>query len=505
VISLHTKWHIDSGRDDVVGMLGKLGLGALVVGVAAVSVRTLTFAPSGVADASGVVLAKAPAFEISTAAAHLSAAIRFQTVSHQDAAANKLEEWEKLHSWMQSTYPAAHAAMSREVIADRTLLYHWQGSDAAAQPIIMMAHQDVVPVTEGTEKDWKHAPFGGEIAENAVWGRGAVDDKGSLIALFEALEALAKSGFKPKRSIWIVSGHDEEVGGYGAKAVADALASRKVKAVFTLDEGSVIIEDAPIINAPAILIGVAEKGYTSLKVTANAPGGHSSMPPKEIGTVEVAKAVIAINAKQFPSELHAPVTTMMEVFAQKKGGLQKLAIANSWLFGSTIKRKMADSPAAAAMLHTTIAPTMLQGSPKENVLPQSANAIINYRIAPWNSSKDVLASAKAAVGKQALSFEWTRPPREPSPISSSTSVGWKLVRAAAEAEAPGAVVAPYLVVAGTDSAKMVGVSDDVYRFAPLKLLSKDAGMIHGTNEHMTLPNLARIIGFYARLIATAAG
>jgi carboxypeptidase PM20D1 len=485
--------------------LGKLALGILVVGVATVAARTVVFAPAGVALADEIKLAVPPAFNLAEAAKHLGAAIRFQTVSHQEASENKLEEWQKLNSWMQATYPAAHAEMAREVIADRTLIYHWQGSDAAAKPIILMAHQDVVPVTEGTEKDWLHQPFGGEIVDNAVWGRGAIDDKGSLISLFEALEALAKSGFKPKRSIWIVSGHDEEVGGYGATASNRLLASRNIRSLFTIDEGSVIIEDAPIIDAPAILIGVAEKGYGTLKVTAKAPGGHSSMPPKEIGTVTIAKAVIAINDRQFPSEFQAPVTTMMETFAGQKGGLQKVAFANRWLFGGLIKQRAASRPAAAAMLHTTVAPTMLQGSPKENVLPQSANAVINYRIAPWNSANDVLESAKVAVGKLPVTFEWTRPPREPSPISSSMSQGWKLVRAAAQAEAPGAIVAPYLVVAGTDGGKMSKVSEDVYRFAPIRLKSKDAAMIHGTNEHMTLPNLERVIRFYARLIATAAG
>ncbi len=486
-------------------LIGRIALGALVIGAGVIAVRTVTFGPSGIADARGIILAKAPPFDVNAAALRLGAAIRFQTVSHQNPAENKPEEWQKLHDWMQRTYPAAHAAMVREVIENQTLLYHWQGSAGAAKPIILMAHQDVVPVTPGTEKDWKHQPFSGEIADEAVWGRGSIDDKGSLITLFESLEALAKAGFKPKRSIWIVAGHDEEVGGSGARAVSQLLASRNVKALFTIDEGSVIITDAPIIDAPAVLIGVAEKGYATLKVTANAPGGHSSMPPKDIGTVNLAKAIIAINDKQFPSEFHAPVTTMLDSLVVHKGGIQKVVFANRWLFGGLIKSQMSSSPAAMAMLHTTIAPTMLQGSPKENVLPQSAFGLINYRIAPWNTSKAVWDSAHLAVGKIPVTFSWDGAPREASPVSSTTSEGWKLVRAAAEGEAPTAPVAPYLVVAGTDSGKLTKVSEDVYRFAPIMLRSTETGMIHGTNEHMTIKNLERMIRFYARLIATSAG
>ncbi len=486
-------------------MIRKVALGVLGLGAAVIGIRTAMFTPSDVATAQGITLAASPALPaITSAAEHLGAAVRFLTISHQDPAEDQPGEWLKLHAWLQSTYPAAHAAMTREVVAERALLYTWKGSDPTAKPIIVMAHQDVVPVTAGTEKDWKHAPFSGEIAEGAVWGRGALDDKGSLIGLFEAIEALAHSGFRPRRTVYLVSSCNEEVGGNGAAEVAALLRTRGVHALFTLDEGSLVVENAPVINAPAIMIGVGEKGYATLKVTANAPGGHSSMPPAEIGTIDLARAVIAIHARQFPNRLDAPVSTMMEVLAARKGGFTKVAIANRWLFGGMIKGQAMKSPAGAASLHTTIAPTMLQGSPKENVLPQSANALINYRIAPWDSSADVMKAARAAVGKLPVTLAWTIPPREPSPVSSATSQGWKLVRAAAEADAPGAPVAPYLVVAGTDSRSFAGISDDVYRFYPVHLRIEEAGMAHGTNEHMSLVNLERMIRFYARLIATAA-
>jgi carboxypeptidase PM20D1 len=338
-----------------------------------------------------------------------------------------------------------------------------------------------------------------------VWGRGAIDDKGSLIALFEGLEILAKQGFTPKRSVWIVSGHDEEVGGNGAKSAAKLLADRGVKALFTLDEGSAIITDAPVVDGPAVLIGVAEKGYATLRVTANAKGGHSSMPPERIGTVDLAKAVVAIHANQFDKRLDPPVTNMLETLAASKGGMAKLAASNRWLFGGAIKDTFSASPSGAAQLHTTIAPTMMQGSPKENVLPQSAFALINYRIAPWDNSSAVMERARRAVGNLPVDLSWDREPREPTPVSSSTSEGWKLLRAAAEAEAPGAPVAPYLVVGGTDSRNFTSVSDDVYRFMPMKLSVKETAMIHGTNEHVTFESLERMIRFYVRLIATSAG
>lgn len=480
------------------------GLGVLVL-AGTIAVRTATFEPAGVADGSDIKVADSPPIDVDAAAEHLGAAIRFLTVSNQDPAQNRAEEWDKLRAWLAATYPKAHAAMDKRLLG-QTLLYTWRGSDPTAQPIILMAHQDVVPVTAGTEKDWKHPPFSGEIAESAVWGRGAIDDKGSLIALFEAFEALAEQGFTPKRTIYLVSGHDEEVGGSGAAEAARVLAAEKVKALFTLDEGSLIAADAPMINGPAMLIGVAEKGYATLQVTAPAEGGHSSTPPREIGSVNLARAVVAIHDNQFPLELRGPGVSMLEVLAAKAGGATKLAVANRWLFETNLKAKFAENPASAALLHTTIAPTMLTGSPKENVLPQSASALINYRIAPWDSTAKVLARAREAVKGLPVSVEFTdRVQREPTSVSSTTSQGWKLIAASARADHPGAVVSPYLVVAGTDSRSMSGISDDVYRFQAVKLEMATIKQIHGTNEHQTLENLESLIRFYARLVATSAG
>lgn len=483
-----------------------LGIGAAVVALGGVvAVRTATFAPQAVADGAAIKVAAAAPFDTNLAAQHLAESIRFQTVSNQDPGQNQPGEWDKLHGWLAATYSKAHAAMQREMLG-KTLVYTWPGSDPAAQPVIVMAHQDVVPVTPGTEKDWKYQPFAGTIAEGAVWGRGAIDDKGSLVALFEAMEALAAQGFKPKRTIYLVSGHDEEAGGSGAAEAAKLLASRKVKALFTIDEGGIITTDTPIINQPAMMIGVAEKGYVTLRVRADAPGGHSSMPPKEIGTINLAKALIAIHENQFPLELRGPAAGMIDVFAAKAGGMTKVAAANKWLFGGLIKKQMGDSPTSAALLHTTIAPTMLQGSPKENVLPQSAEALINYRIAPWDNSAKVLERARGAAKDLPVKVDFTeRAPREPTPVSSSTSLGWQLIVASARAGHPGLVAAPYLVVAGTDSRSMTPVSDDVYRFAAISLATSETKMIHGTNEHITLKNLESAIAFYARLLATAAG
>jgi carboxypeptidase PM20D1 len=488
-------------------LIGRIALGLLallLLLVAIVVVRTLTYKPKAGADLSQVKLAAPITIDNGKAAQHLAEAIRFQTVSHQDKAEDQAAEWEKLHAWLQTTYPNAHTAMTREVVAERTLVYTWPGSDPKLAPIVLMAHQDVVPVTPGTEDDWKFPPFDGVIAEGAVWGRGAIDDKGSLITLFEGLEVMAQQGFKPRRTIIIVSGHDEEAGGSGAQAVAELFKSRGIKAQFVLDEGMAIISDNPITNGQVALVGIAEKGYATLVVTAEAVGGHSSAPPADSGGVlTLAKAVTDIAGSQFPMKLSGPGGMMMETLAPQGSFVTRMAMANRWLFEPLIIKQASATPAGAALLHTTIAPTMLKGSPKENVLPQDATAWINYRIAPGDTSDTVLARAKAAVGDLPVTFGWSRKPNEPSPVSSTTSESWKMIAALAgdTAKAP---VAPSLVTAGTDSRYLVGVASDVYRFQPMVFSMETIKMIHGTNEHMTLENLDRAVQFYARLVATAA-
>lgn len=481
------------------------GLGAAVLAVGGVVViRTLTYKPTAVADVSGIKIAAPVKVDLDQAAAHLSQAIQFKTVSHQNKADDQPAEWDRLQAWLITTYPLSHAAMSRQVVGGKTLIYTWKGSEPALAPIILMAHQDVVPVTPGTEGDWKHPPFAGKIADGAVWGRGSIDDKGSLIGLFESTETLLKAGFKPRRTVILVSGHDEEVRGIGATAAADALKAAGIKGQLVLDEGMAVVKDNPVTGGPVALIGIGEKGYGTLKITAEAPGGHSSAPPEDGGgVVTLSKAVTAIAENPFPMSAKGPGGAMLGVLAAQAPFTLKMAVANDWLFGKMIVKQMSATPTGAALMHTTIAPTMLQGSPKENVLPQDATAWINYRIAPGDTSAKVMAKAKAAVGDLPVAIAWNSKPEEPSAISSTQSEAWKVLAAVA-GEVSGAPVAPGLVTAGTDSRYLQDVTGDTYRFQPIQLSLSDTAMIHGTNEHMTLENLEAMVQFYSRLIATAA-
>jgi carboxypeptidase PM20D1 len=483
--------------------LGLAGLLAVIVLAGVVVARTLMLKPSAEAAASAV--PPAPAIDANLAAQHLSAAVRFQTVSHENPAEDDPKALAAQRDWLAATYPHFAAAAPRETVGPGALIWTWTGSDPSLAPIILMAHQDVVPVVEETRNLWTADPFGGEIRDGAVWGRGSIDDKGSLVSLMEAGEALAALGFSPKRTIYIVSGQDEEVRGSGAKAAAEALKARGVRALFALDEGSAVVSDFPLTHKPAALIGISEKGYATLKVTARGVGGHSSAPPDDTAATKVARAVAAIADHPFPLTFSGPAAQMVRVMAPRASFVTRMAVANAWLFGGVLTKTMGATPVGKSMLHTTIAPTMLSGSPKDNVLPSLAAAEINYRIAPGQSSAEVMARARAAVGKLPVELSWASEPREPSPVSSTTSEAWQDVAGVTAAMFPGVPVAPALDTSATDVRHMSGLTPDIYRFQPILFGLKDIEMIHGVNEHLKITDLKRMADFYARLMLKAAG
>src|SRR5271165_1933861 len=241
-----------------------------------------------------------PPVDARRAAEHLSGAVRFRTISHdgQDVDGG---EFLRLHAFLQEAFPRAHAILTREVVNGYSLLYAWPGEDPTSRPFVLMAHQDVVPIAPGSESRWHAEPFSGEIKDGYIWGRGAWDDKGNLMSILEAVESLATAGFKPRRTVYLVFGHDEENGGEeGAKAIASLFRQRGIRPEFVLDEGMLIADGImPGLDAPVALIGVAEKGSATLKLTAMAPPGHSSMPGARTAIGSLATALERLERHPF--------------------------------------------------------------------------------------------------------------------------------------------------------------------------------------------------------------
>jgi len=469
-------------------------LGAATVGLLLlVLVRTVSFGQAPPSPSSSV--AHAP-ISLEGAAGHLSEALRLPFVT-VDGAPTDRAALNLFHDWLSHTYPALHRAAPPITVGGGTLIFHLAGSGEAGRPIVLMAHQDVVPVQ--SPHAWAAAPFSGELRDGAVWGRGAIDNRGSLIAIVEVLNSLSEGQERLARDVYLVSSHDEEGMQSGAAAAAAWFREHHIRPEFVLDEGSLVIADHPVTKGRVALIGISEKGYTTLRITARAEGGHSSAPPNETAVSTLAEALRRIADDPLPFSYGGPTKQMLDALALDVPFTMRIPIANSWLFAPVLERVIAATPQGAAMLHTTMAPTMLLGSPKANVLPTEASAWINYRIAPTDSVAEVRRRAQEALEGLPVTLSIEGPAREPSLVSSPTSAGFRQISNAAR-RTFGVVTAPAPVIAATDSRAFDGVADDVYRFEPIELSISDTEMIHGTDERLSIHALQKMLDFYYELL-----
>ena len=438
----------------------------------------------------------------------LAQAVRLRTVSTRDDAALNADQFAQLHSLLQARFPKLHAELKREVVGDLSLLYTWQGSNPAAPPVLLMAHQDVVPVAPGTEKDWTEEPFSGKVRDGYIWGRGAWDDKGNLIAQMQAIEMLLSSGYKPERTVYLAYGADEEVGGLrGAARIAALLKERKVQLDFVIDEGLLVLDGIlPGLTKPAAMIGVAEKGYMSVVLKMAATPGHSSMPPPK-GTSAIAMmsaALKRLDDEQLPGGLRGIAGEMFDTLAPEMGGFSRVALSNLWLFGPVVQKQLEGASSTNAMLRTTTALTIVNAGNKENVLPGRAEATVNFRILPGDTKEQVLEHMRTQVSKAVSSdkFELFALPGavNASKVAPTDSNQYRLLNTTIREVFPDALVAPGLMIAGTDSIHYGQISDHVFKFSPVRANAEDLKRFHGTNERLSAANYADAIRFYLRLI-----
>jgi carboxypeptidase PM20D1 len=437
----------------------------------------------------------------------LAGALRFKTVSSYDDAQLNADEFLKFHAYLQQRFPKAHVALKRELVGGLSLLYTWQGSDAKAPPILLMAHQDVVPISPGTETVWQAQPFAGEIRDGFVWGRGAWDDKANMISQLEAVETLLASGFQPRQTVYLSFGADEEVGGYrGAVEIAKLLQSRGVKLEFIIDEGLLITEGVlPGMDRPAAIVGIAEKGYLSVNLKVPGTSGHSSMPPPkgESAIGMMSAALKRLDDEQMPAGLRGVAREMFETVGPELSGFNRFALTNLWLFAPVVQAQLEKGASTNAMLRTTTALTVFNAGNKDNVIPGLAEATVNFRLLPGDTRESVMQHVKDKTGGR---FELAAVPfsSEPSPVTPTRSDSYLLINRTLRSLFPGTIVAPGLMVGATDSRHFTAVSDHIYRFSPVRARPEDLPRFHGVNERISTANLAEMVRFYHQLLRNAA-
>lgn len=479
-----------------------LALLSLVVGLAAVLVARAAMlpAPDGPAPAS-----EAVAVDTAVAAQRLAEAVRFATVSYASGAPIDTAAFLGFHDFLARAFPQAHATLTRERIGGLSLLYTWKGKDTTAAPVILMGHMDVVPVPEPNLTEWTHAPFSGAIADGYVWGRGTLDDKTTVLSTLEAVEGLVAQGFVPSRTVYLTFGHDEEVGGrYGARAIVAELVRRGVKPALVIDEGGFMASGVmPGIEGRAAIVGIAEKGYLSLRLTAKAQGGHSSMPTERTAVGALSRAIAALEANPFPLSLDGPTRGMLEAMAPYSGFGQKVVLGNLWLTAPLVVGSLGKAPLGAALMHTTISPTMLDAGIKDNVLPPEASAVVNFRIRPGETQQSVIAYVTRVIDDTLIAIAPTDSARtDPSPVSDIRSPAYQLIARTIRGMMPGerVPVLPYLVMGGTDAKYWNDHSDKVFRFLAIPLGEGDVARVHGVNERVRVEDYAVAVRFFSGLL-----
>ncbi len=427
-----------------------------------------------------------------TAADRLAALVRIPTVS--DPAIRDETVFAAFRARLADLYPRTHG-LGVEEVAGGALHVTWRGDGAA--PIVLMAHYDVVPVAD---QRWARDPFAGAIEDGLVHGRGALDDKGPLVAVLEAVEGLLEEGFRPAGDVHLVFGHDEEVAGVGAATIAELLAARGVRPLLVLDEGGAVVEGViPGVAGALAMIGLTEKGLATIRLTVRSPGGHASVPPRRQATVRLAHALTRIEAHPFPARTHPVLVAMAAALGPRLPRPLAAVLAArpaAPLLGPLIG---ALGGVPAALARTTVAVTRLRAGTAVNVLASEATADLNIRIVPGETVRSVVARLRRTIHDPAVEVTVVNGEDPPS-VSRASGPAWDRMRDAVAVAYPEALCVPYVMVQASDSRHFGRLGAEVYRFMPFAITQDELAAIHGTDERVSVAALDAAVRFHRALL-----
>ena len=447
------------------------------------------------------------AIDQAMAVSHLAGAIRFRTITTDDEARIAPDVWPTFHTYLAGIYPLVEKNLHRETVQNDALLYTWMGRRPDLPPVILTAHMDVVPAAEDTLAQWAHPPFDGVVADGAIWGRGALDDKNAALGLLEAVEALLARGYTPERTIYLGFGNNEEAGtaSSGAAAIAALLKSRGVHDAVLVDEGGWIFDKIPGVTRHVALVGIAEKGYVSIELSVNTEGGHSSMPPRETAVGILARAVDRAETHPMPGRLDGAGAALFDTLAPEMSFGMRVLFANRWLTRPLLLNVLSKQPSTDASIRTTTAATMLRASAKENVLASTAAAVLNFRLLPGDTPDTVMAHLRAVIADPRVNIAPYRGQRGDAASIESRTDGpeFAALSGAIRSVFPEVLVAPYLTVGATDARHYSAVATNLYRFVPVDQPGSTE-LLHAPNEHITIDAYMKVIRGYAAIIGALA-
>jgi carboxypeptidase PM20D1 len=389
------------------------------------------------------------------------------------------------------------------VINNYSLVYVWKGSDPKLAPVMFAAHMDVVPIEESTLPAWKVEPFSGTIREGYIWGRGAIDMKSQVTGILESAEALIRSGYTPKRTIYLAFGHDEEIMGFnGAQKINAYFKSKDIHLAAILDEGGLIpLNTLPGVEEPYAMIGVSEKGYMTLMLTAAGKPGHSSQPARQTTIGILARAIALLDDHPLPATLDHFLPTLENIAYLLPFGMQ-FAIANAWLLNGLLIKNLQKSPTMNAMLRTTHAATIFEGGIKDNVLPALATAKINFRLMPGDTMSSVIDYVKKVIGdpRVDIKVDTSNGGWEASKVAPVDTPAYRSLELVTRQIFDNVAVTPFVFPAATDSHHYQDICDSIFKFSPFALTPDEQQGMHGINERIKQKTFVTMIAFYTRMM-----
>jgi len=434
--------------------------------------------------------------ECDIAAQKLGDMIRVQTVSkheHED-----LSDFYRFHEELERLFPLLHENLQKTVL-NGTLLYLWKGTDEKKKPILLMGHQDVVPASD---EGWCVPAYSGVVKDGNLYGRGALDCKSTMYVQLQAVEELLAEGFTPPCDVYLEYSINEETGGDGAAAAMRYLRDQGIELALVMDEGGAVIEQAVDgMDRPYAVIGITEKGYMDLKITARGKGGHSSTPPRNTPAARLFAFANEIERKRpFKKKLIPEAKQMFSAMAPSFNFPMRLVLGNIWLFKPLLMALMpVVSPFGEAVMATTCCFTMMEGSQAANVIPKEPYLVANLRTTVHQGCKESLAVMQKYADKYDLEIEVLLQ-RDASPVSNIRSKEYAYVVECIKKHFPDAGAAPYLIMGGTDCRHFHALSENALRFAPVRMNNQQNASCHAVDENVTVTALAEGVRFFKMLL-----
>ena len=441
--------------------------------------------------------------------------------------------FEKFHDYLEKTYPLVHKHLQLKKINKFGLVYTWKGKDTSKKPIMLTAHQDVVPVPHETIDQWTFPPFEGGFDGKYLYGRGVSDCKNLLIALMGTIELLLEEDkFKPQRTIILAFGYDEEAAGKGAEEISEYLVNKygSDSILQIIDEGDEGYQD--IEGVKLILPATGEKGHLNSVIDLFTPGGHLSVPPKHTSIGIMSQLITKIEDKEFSPILtnNNPVLGQLYCLAEHskilnksiKGDILKAQIDQN--ANQRVVEYLSKDAETKYLITTSQAVDIIEGGVKSNALPEHVSVVVNSRIAVEENVNTVVSKLKADILTIADKFnlgliidnqEIIEPTEhgyfnyslieslEPAPVSPINGESWNIFGGSLrylyeDLIFPDSndtfIVAPFLSTGNTDTKSYWDLTRNIYRYQP-SIATKNSN-IHSIDEKLDFEGHFHIIAFY---------